>query len=773
MILTTLLLLSFQLLGRAEAFVQRPWDESYALANAKVAQMTIDEKVGILTGVGQFNSRCVGDTHPVDRLGIPAICFQDGPAGLRLVKGVTGFPSGINTASTFSRRLMRARGVALGEESRGKGVNVFLGPAMDIMRNPKAGRGWESFGPDPFLTGEGAYETIVGVQSTGVQGCAKHFVGNNQEHWRYGVTADFDERTMREVYGWPFLRSVEADVSSVMCAYNRVNGTSSCGNADLLGPNGFLRENGFKGFVVSDWGATHDTAKDVANAGLDMEQPGDWIVIGGGDFNDLISGLKPAVNNGDVSIDRLDEMVGRVLAAFYHLGQDSGFPAVNFDAQQPSTPTALARRTSMSRLEFVVPPVDALTAENAGAGAAALATSLSNDLDAGASAARDRDVAVVFANAMSGELGFYDVVVGNMGDRNDLDLWFKGGSLIERVAAVCNNTIVVIHSVGPVFMPWSSHPNITAIVYAGAPGEMTGPSLVDVLYGRYNPRGRLPFSIADETDFGTSIVYDSLTGFPEINYTEKLLLDYRYMDANGITPRFEFGFGLSYTTFVYSGPLSIVSSASGARAVTFTVANSGDVPGTEIAQLYLGFPAGAGEPKRVLRGFEEVALGVGESRSVTIMLGQRDVSIWDVVRHAWVVPPGTFTCWAFICPCMPVGRNMRGMRYSDINAGAQRSTPNSVRSTCLPMSNRVLSNIDILWRIFKNSHSSQNYYNALVSKIWSNEALGVLWRTLDSLLPLLRLLGPMTLVLKQDELPYYVGTGALRLCSVLMILIEI
>ncbi|KAF7425938.1 hypothetical protein PC9H_008300 [Pleurotus ostreatus] len=724
MILATLLL-SFQLLGRAEAFVQRSWDESYALANAKIAQMTVDEKVGILTGVGQFNSRCVGDTHPVDRLGIPSICFQDGPAGLRLVKGVTGFPSGINTASTFSRRLMRARGVALGEESRGKGVNVFLGPAMDIMRNPKAGRGWESFGPDPFLTGEGSYETIIGVQSTGVQACAKHFVANNQEHWRYGVTSNLDERTMWEVYGWPFLRSIDADVTSVMCAYNRVNGTSSCGNSDLLGPKGFLRENGFKGFVVSDWGATHDAAKDVANAGLEMEQPGDWIVIGGGDFNNLITGLKPAVKSGAVTTDRLNEMVGRVLAAFYHLGQDSGFPAVNFDAQhsdgsgsknlhvsvRSDAHTALVReiasasavllknnRTTFlpaagaketirglpitksrirtmaiigqdakmpnlscndlnecndgtmsvgwgsgsNSLEFVVPPVDALMSENAGA--ATLATSLSNDLNAGANAARDKDVAFVFANAMSGELGFYSVVVGNMGDRNDLDLWFKGGSLIERVAAVCNNTIVVIHSVGPVVMPWSSHPNITAIVYAGAPGEMTGPSLVDVLYGRYNPRGRLPFSIADkEADFGTSIVYNSLSGFPEINYTEKLLLDYRYMDANGITPRFEFGFGLSYTTFAYSGPLSIASGASGTRAITFTVTNSGEVPGTEIAQLYLAFPAGAGEPQRVLRGFEEVPLGVGESRSVTIALGQRDMSIWDVVRHAWVVPPGTFT----------------------------------------------------------------------------------------------------------------------------------
>ncbi|KAF4562928.1 hypothetical protein EYR40_007359 [Pleurotus pulmonarius] len=727
MVLATLLLF-FQLLGHAEAFVQRSWDESYALANATVAQMTLDEKVGILTGVGQFSSRCVGDTHPVDRLGVPSICFQDGPAGLRLVKGVTGFPSGINTASTFSRRLMRARGVALGEEFRGKGVNVYLGPAMDIMRNPKAGRGWESFGPDPFLNGESSYETIIGVQSTGVQACAKHFVANNQEHWRYGVTSNLDERTMREVYGWPFMRSIDADVTSVMCAYNRVNGTSSCGNSDLLGASGFLRENGFKGFVVSDWGATHDTAKDVVNAGLDMEQPGDWIVIGGGDFNNLITGLKPAVNRGDVSAARLNEMVGRVLAAWYHLGQDSGFPAVNFDAQHsdgsgsknlhvsvrsdahtalvreiasasavllknnrttipPTTPGASSKETicglpitksrirtmaiigqdarmpnldcnglnecnggtmsvgwgsGSNSLEFIIPPVDALTSENAGA--AALTTSLSNDLDAGVNAARDKDVAFVFANAMSGELGFYSIVVGNMGDRNDLDLWFKGGSLIERVAAVCNNTIVVIHSVGPVFMPWSTHPNITAIVYAGAPGEMTGPSLVDVLYGKYNPRGRLPFSISDkESDFGTSIVYNSLTGFPEINYTEKLLLDYRYMDANNIKPRFEFGFGLSYTTFAYSGPLSISSGSSGSKTITFTVKNSGDVAGTEIVQLYLAFPAGAGEPKRVLRGFEEVPLAVGESKSVAITLSQRDMSIWDVVRHAWVVPSGTFT----------------------------------------------------------------------------------------------------------------------------------
>ncbi|PFH45157.1 glycoside hydrolase family 3 protein, partial [Amanita thiersii Skay4041] len=193
------------------AFVLRTWDEAYSLAKSTVSQLTLDEKIGIVTGNGRLNPqrRCIGETHAVPRLGIPSLCFNDGPAGVRLVKNVTGFPAGINAASTFSRRLMRARGQAMAEEFRGKGINVLLGPAMDIMRNPKAGRGWESFGPDPYLNGEGAYETIMGIQSTGVMACAKHLIANNQEHWRYGLSADVDDRTLHEMYWYPFLRSIE------------------------------------------------------------------------------------------------------------------------------------------------------------------------------------------------------------------------------------------------------------------------------------------------------------------------------------------------------------------------------------------------------------------------------------------------------------------------------------------------------------------------------------------------------------------------------------
>ncbi|CCO32888.1 hypothetical protein BN14_06952 [Rhizoctonia solani AG-1 IB] len=259
-------------------------------------------------------------------------------------------------------------------------------------------------------------------------------------------------------------------------------------------------------------------------------------------------------------------------------------------------------------------------------------------------AARGKDVAIVFANAMSGELGAWDLVVGNFGDRNDLDLWYKGGSLIERVAAVNNNTIVVIHSVGPVIMNWVSHPNITGLVYAGAPGEQTGPSIVDVLYGDYNPQGRLPFAVGkSEADYNTNILYNSLPN-PTISYTEKLLLDYKYMASAGVTPLFDFGYGLTYGgKFDYSG-LSIASTSTGVT-VTFKVANLGTQKATEIAQLYLGFPASAGEPPKNLRGFEEVPLAVGASSTVTLKLSALELSVWDTPSQSWKRPTGTFTVY--------------------------------------------------------------------------------------------------------------------------------
>lgn len=697
------------------------------MAEELVANLSLSEKVGILTGQGQYSSRCIGNTHGVNRSlpnapnGLPSICMNDGPAGLRAAgSSVTGFPGGLNVVSTFSRRLMYARGSALGEEAKGKGINILLGPQIDLMRSPKAGRNWESFGADPYLSGEAAYETIQGTQSVGVQACAKHFLGYMQENWRYTYSAQIDDRTTHEMYLWPFIRAIEANVSSIMCAYNQFNNTYSCGNDNLLGQNGLLRELDFEGFVMSDWGATHPTTSQYANAGLDMEQPGDFILIGGGIFGVF---LQVAVDLNYITQDRIDQMVINVLKPWFRLGQDQGYPPTNFDSQNPDgsgllnenvtvrsvAHTQLAREIAARSsvllknengalplkgtertmavigldvnppqngcdldacdggvvvcgwgsgsisYDFVVPPLEALLSysQTAPTFSTQITNSSSNDIDSAVAAAMNKDVALVFVNAMSGELGAFQEVNGNFGDRNDLNLWFNGDELIEKVAAVNNNTIVIIHSTGAVLTePWSTSPNVTAIIYAGTPGEQAGPAIVDILYGHVNPSGRLPFTIAkDPSDYPADILYTSFNLFPPINFTEALLLDYRFFDERNITPRYEFGYGLSYTSFQYSDlkidlPMPVSTNPEETdtdlrnivATISFTLTNTGSRSGVEIPQLYIGYPNGSGEPPKVLRGFDDVDLMPGESCIVSFTIEERDLRLWDTTSQAWVRP---------------------------------------------------------------------------------------------------------------------------------------
>ncbi|KAH9486735.1 putative beta-glucosidase L [Psilocybe cubensis] len=232
----------------------------------------------------------------------------------------------INVAATFNRTLMRSRGAALGAEFRGKGIHVALGPMMNLARVPAAGRNWEGFGSDPYLSGEGAYETIMGIQANGVQATAKHYINNEQEHSR-----ETSSSVQHELYALPFLRSVQANVASVMCSY--INGSFACENDKML--NGILKgEFGFPGYVMSDWAATHSTLS--VNKGLDMTMPGDITFSSGTTYfgNNLIA----AVQSGSVPQSRVDDMATRILAAWYLMGQDSGFPAVNFNAWNLNAP---------------------------------------------------------------------------------------------------------------------------------------------------------------------------------------------------------------------------------------------------------------------------------------------------------------------------------------------------------------------------------------------------------------------------------------------------
>ncbi|PBL00816.1 beta-glucosidase [Armillaria gallica] len=695
------------------------WQAAYKKAEASVAKLSLQEKVDLATGVGWMNGNCVGNTPAISSISFPGLCLEDSPLGVRDVDNVSAFPAAINAAATFNRTLIRQRGVAMGQEFRGKGVHVALGPMMNTMRAPAAGRNWEGFGGDPFLSGEGAYETVMGVQSAGVQATAKHYINNEQEHFRDTSSSDVDDRTQHEIYAHPFLRSVQANVASVMCSYNQINGSFACENDKTL--NGILKtEFGFPGYVMSDWQATHSTGS--INLGLDMTMPGDTFFGSGVSY--FGPALISAVNQGTVPEARIDDMATRILAAWYLLGQDSGYPNVNFNAWnnnaagnshvdvqsdhknviraigQASTvllknsqgalplkaPRTLAVIGSGARnstlgpngysdrggndgvlamgwgsgtanFPYLVAPLDALTAKASAAGTKISSSTSDTDLNAAANAAAGKDVAIVFITADSGE--GYITVEGNFGDRNDLLAWHGGDALVQKVASVNPNTIVAVNSVGPIIMEnWIDNENVTAVLWSGIPGQEAGNAVTDVLYGAYNPSGRLPYTIAHSaSDYSAAVIYSSSSSILDIPYNEGLFVDYRHFDAQGIKPRFEFGFGLSFTTFDYSD-LSISGSTAGAIAsgpgssidpslhesvvkVGFTLKNVGSVAGHEIPQLYISLPSSANSPPQGLKGFDSVYLGPGESTTVTMELSRYSFAIWDVKAQKWSIPSGT------------------------------------------------------------------------------------------------------------------------------------
>ncbi|KAI0034487.1 beta-glucosidase [Vararia minispora EC-137] len=707
------------------------WTVAYQKARAKVAQFSLDEKVSVTTGVGWAIGLCVGNTPPVQDF--PGLCLEDSPLGVRFGDFATAFPAGINTAMTWKRSLFRSRGLAMGQEHKGKGVNVALGPMMNLGRVAEGGRNWEGFGADPYLAGEAAFETILGMQEAGVQACAKHYINNEQEIQRTLETSDVDDRTEHELYALPFLRSVMAGVASVMCSYNQVNGTYACENDRTL--NQILKtEFGFQGYVMSDWSATHSTQSAVT--GLDMTMPGD-ISFGSG-TSYFGANLTAAVADGIIPEERVTDMAERILAAWYLLGQDKNYPAPNFNAFNPlddatnkhidvqddhykvvreigdasivllknngalplNKPRSLAIIGSDAGPAKLTGPnvagdqggVDGILAMGWGSGTANFTYLISpyealqararkdhttfqwsfddfNHLQAQV-VANKKDAAIVFLQSDSGE--GYITVDGNPGDRKNLTAWHNGDTLVEAVAARNPNTIVVVHSVGPLIIePWIDNPNVTAVLWAGLAGTEAGNAVADVLYGDYNPSARLTYTIAkDIADYPAQITRGS--GFLTIPYTEGLFIDYRHFDANDIQPRFEFGFGLSYTKFSYSGlrisaihgqdidgeeeanwaagnptPQAVGTSTAlwlhrPAWQVTFRIRNTGRVAGTEIPQLYVKHPESANEPPQILKGFTDVDLEAGQSKTVSLTLSRFDLSIWDVDNQSWVKPNGTF-----------------------------------------------------------------------------------------------------------------------------------
>ncbi|GLB36355.1 putative beta-glucosidase [Lyophyllum shimeji] len=708
------------------------WTAAYTKAKAAVAKLSLTDKVNLATGVQWQRGNCVGNTPAISSISFPGLCLQDSPLGVRYADLVSAFTAGINVAATFNRTLMTQHGAAMGAEFRGKGVNVALGPMMNLMRAPAAGRNWEGFGGDPYLSGEAAFQVITGIQSQGVQATAKHYINNEQEHFRDSSSSN--DRKMahlspnpffllkacnqqHEIYAAPFLRSVQANVAAVMCSYNQINGSYACENDKML--NGILKgEFGFPGYVMSDWWATHSTLS--VNKGLDMTMPGDISLNSGTTY--FGQALVNAVQSGSVLQSRIDDMALRILAAWYLLKQDSGFPAVNFNSWNLNAPVnthtnvqadhkdviriigasssvllknanqilplgslksigivgngagpsskgpngysdragddgvlAMGWGSGTAEFPYLITPLDAITTKAKTLGTTVSSSLSDTDLNAAANAASGKDVAIVFITADSGE--GYLTVEGNAGDRNNLQAWHGGDALVSKVAGVNSKTIVVINSVGPIIMePWINHPNVTAVVWSGLPGQEAGNAITDILYGAYNPSGRLPFTIGKSaTDYAAQVTYNSNGGTLQLPYSEGLFVDYRYFDKSNIAPRFEFGFGLSYTTFQYSA-LSISGSTAGGTAptgsaldpwlhtkvmtVTFSIQNTGTVAGHEVPQLYTTPPASTQSAPKNLKGFDSVYLTPGQTKTVTMQLSRYDLSFWNVNSQRWQVPTG-------------------------------------------------------------------------------------------------------------------------------------
>ena len=642
-----------------------PWVASTAPIATRIAQlmaqMTLAQKVSILHGNNNA-SPYIGNVTGIPSLCIPNLGLQDGPAGVGDgLGGVTQMPSGTASAATFDRAYEQQYGAAIGAEFAGKGANVALGPTVNIVRDPRWGRAFETFGEDPYLAGQMATADVKGIQSQGVMATVKHAAVYNIEN--PAGTVVVDERTLQEIYLPAFQTAIQQSApASVMCAYSVVNTVPACQNPALLNV-GLYQQAGFAGFVMSDWGGTHSTVES-ANAGLTMEMPNGYF------FADF---LTQAVAAGTVSQATVDTMVSRVLTQMFAFGMFDKAPVGNRDAtvttpahvqvalQGAQEGTVLLKNTGILPLATsglssiavigvdggagtqtigggsatvtssgTVWPLTGIQNRVAGTGVTVTYNDASNQASA-VSLAQSSSVAIVFASDNYGNEE-HDSTTMNLPNNQD--------ALISAVAAANPRTIVVLNNNTGVAMPWLAQ--VPAVFEGFYDGQQWGTAIAGLLFGDVNPSGKLPMTFATslaQVPAGTTAQWPGVNG--QVQYSEGLKVGYRWYDANNVTPLYPFGFGLSYTSFAFSN-LQVGALSGGQATVTATVRNSGTRAGTEVAQLYVGAPAAVGEPPHQLKGFQRITLDPGASGTVTFPVTSRDLAHWDTTSHAWTATAGSY-----------------------------------------------------------------------------------------------------------------------------------
>jgi len=680
-------------------------------ADLVMKEMTFDEKMNFVHGTGWNGLRPdaeipkgslggAGYVQGVPRLGIPGINQADSAVGVRLAAQgshyATLLPSVLGAACTWDKDALFLYGSVLGRELRDMGYNMSIGGGVDLARDPRNGRNFEYAGEDPVLAGTMVGELASGVQANQVMGDIKHYAFNDQETGRTIVNVKIDQRAARESDLLAFQIAIGmAHPAGVMCSYNKdtiappdTTADWSCENDYLL--NQVLKKDlGFQGFVLSDWGGTHSTAK-AALAGLDQEQPGSQY------FGDP---LKQAVQGGQVPMSRLDDAVHRVLRSMFANGVIDNPPVTQVpdpfrgrdDAVHIADESIVLLKNADHALPLNAASVESIALIGSHADVGVLSGGGSAQVDApGGNVApvrqhsggaywmetvyfpssplkeirkhapnakiefnpgTDAAAAAKLAGSSQFAIVFVNQPMSEGRDAKTISLPNNQDALVDAVAAANPHTIVVLENGGPVAMPWADR--VQGIIEAWFPGIGGAQSLANILFGDVNPSGRLAISFAKSDDQlphpdvpGIDLMSAPGAGrrrpeeLPPFDYnaTEGVRVGYKWFESQNETPLFPFGFGLSYTSYEYSG-----LNAS-QHEVSFTVRNSGSRAGTEVAQVYAVLPASTGEStfKRLV-AWDRVALAPGESKTVTLTLDPLYLSIFDVSKDAFALAPGDYT----------------------------------------------------------------------------------------------------------------------------------
>ena len=627
--------------------------------------MKLEEKAALLSGKGEWQ------TWDFERLGIPSMYCSDGPHGIRKQAGAgdhlglnpslpaTCFPTAATVANSWDPGLGEEIGKALGEEASVQGVNVVLGPGLNIKRSPLCGRNFEYFSEDPYLAGKMAAGYVRGIQSQGVYACPKHFAVNSQELRRMAMNAVVDERTLREIYLTGFEIAVkEGGAKAIMTSYNQVNGTYANENMHLL--RDILRGDwGYDGIVITDWGGSNDHIKGV-EAGSDLEMPTPGL--------DSARQIVAAVKEGRLAESAVDECVDRLLEAVLTLTKERKIPK-EFDkkahhalARKAASESAVLLKNEEDILPLKPGTRVALIGDFAfepryqGAGSSMVNAT---ELDKMADLINGYDLVLVGASkgyirtgeedavlakeaidlAQSADVVLYcfglDELSESEGvDRTHMRIPQNQISLLEGLARVNKNIVGVLSAGAAVEMPW--HYCLKGLLHGYLYGQAGAGAMLDILTGKINPSGRLNETYPVRYEDTPAFRY-----FPSeernSEYREGLYVGYRYYDTSKVRVMYPFGFGLSYTSFEYS---DIKADETG---VTFTVTNTGKTDGAEVAQLYVGMKdAKVYRPEKELKGFAKVFLKAGESREVRIDFDDKTFRYWNVRTDRWETEGGTY-----------------------------------------------------------------------------------------------------------------------------------